>query len=112
MAVSAYKRGLLKKHPLLGTSFLIDPSQAANRARFMELHKEANKSGREGMLTRLSNEYRQFGLGHVNRLNEIANAKAPLTYGSPERLELENEEIQRNKYLRDRAFIYNAFLGA
>jgi len=112
MAVSAYRRGLLKKHPLLGTSFLVDPTQATNRARFMELHAGANKAGRQGMLERLSGEYRQFGLPHVSRLYEIASAKAPLAYGSTERNELEQEEIQRNKYLRDRAFIYNAFLGA
>lgn len=112
MALSAYRHGLLKKNPLLGTSFLVDPDMAVARARFMELHRAANTEGREGMLARLANEYRQFGASHQARLQEIAAAKSPLAYGSPERNELEAEEVQRNKYLQGRALLYNAFLGA
>ena len=78
----------------------------------MELHAGANKAGRTGMLEKLSNEYKQFGLPHVARLNEIASAKQNYAYNAPERLELEDEERQRNRYLQDRAFLYNAFLGA
>jgi len=78
----------------------------------MELHRNANTTGRQGMLERLSNEYRQFGTPHASRLSEIAQAKAPMSFASSERMALEDEERQRNKHLQDRAFLYNAFLGA
>ena len=113
MAISAYRRGQLKKHPLLGTSFLVDPAMATERARFMELHGEASQSGmsRQSMLSRLAGRYREFGTPHTERLNVIEGEKSRLPYGQQLRGELVNEENQRKKYLADRAMLFNAFLG-
>lgn len=113
MAISAYRRGQLKKHPLLGTSFATDPSLATERARFMELHQEASQSGqdRPSMLSKLAGRFREFGGQHTDRLNVIEGEKSRLPYGQQLRGELLDEERQRKKYLSDRAMLFNAFLG-
>ena len=113
MAISAYRRGQLKKHPLLGTSFLIDPKLASQRASFMELHREAAQSGqgRASMRDRLQGRFREFGAPHQARLEVIEGEKSKLPFGQQLRGELLDEENQRKKYLADRAALFNAFLG-
>lgn len=41
MAVSAYRKGKLKKRALLGTSLAVDPTREAERGKFQELYKTA-----------------------------------------------------------------------
>lgn len=82
MAISAYgPQGRLKKHPLLGTSMLSDPSRKDAVKQFRGLHQEAVASkdtSRAAGVKRLSKKYETFAAPHTTRLGEIAKLQKGL----------------------------------
>lgn len=90
MAVSAFKDGMLKKNPFLGSSLLDDPNRSAELGGLREIYSEAKadpNAGRAGMLAKLAQRYREFGLPQMQRLSEINKQKADMqaiNYHDPE----------------------------